>query len=55
MQGQKRFSPKLFYNVNLEDLVLQDHILGGFPINVNDVTHLVAYLFLDGPAPAPCP
>lgn len=30
MQGQKRFSPKLFYNVNLEDLVPQDHILRRF-------------------------
>jgi len=30
MQGQKLFSPKLFYNVNLEDLVPQDHILRRF-------------------------
>jgi len=32
MQGQKRFSPKLFYNVNLEDLVPQDHILRRFEL-----------------------
>jgi len=27
---------------------------GGSPINVSDVTYLVAYLFQGGPAPAPC-
>ncbi|NOY88812.1 MAG: transposase [FCB group bacterium] len=29
-QSQKHFSPKLFYHVNLEDLVPQDHILRRF-------------------------
>lgn len=30
MQGQKRFSSKLFYNVNLDNLVQADHILRRF-------------------------
>jgi hypothetical protein len=30
MQGQKRFSPKLFYNVSLDNLVPADHILRRF-------------------------
>jgi len=30
MQGKKRFSPKLFYNLSLEDLVPEDHIVRRF-------------------------
>ncbi len=30
MPGQKRFSPKLFYNINLEQMVPWDHVLRRF-------------------------
>jgi transposase len=30
MQGQKRFSPKLFYSLSLEQLAPEDHLLRRF-------------------------
>jgi transposase len=35
MQGQKRFSPKLFYSLNLEDLVPKEHLLRRFDILIS--------------------
>ena len=32
MQGQKRFSPKLFYSLSLEQLAPEDHLLRRFEV-----------------------